>query len=272
MTLEQFFGRIGMDEEARALVADVDRSYDHESLRPLWEKLYSPATWDEGVRELQQALAPDEDGMKMLTCMAHCALRTYDEYVRRGIPDKVFDETMQFLARFVAADKKAEGKCMFRWGWWFPRQLALREFRFGSFEYECSQNEERGKFISLHIPAGVRLDAEAAFASYAEARAFFAERFPDCCAGGVYCESWLMTPALRDLLPATSNILRFQSDFTVLRTDDESPAALDWIYGKRLPYEQLPEDTSLQRAAKAYLLAGKKIGWTLAKLKDEHWQ
>ena len=271
MTLEELYDRIGMDADTRAAVAQACRGFDHAALRPLWEQLYDPTTWDAGIRALQAALDPDENGIKMLACLSLCALRTHDEYVRQGISEQIFDDTMQFLARFAATDRAAEGKCAFRRGWWFPRQLAMREFRIGAFEYECAENE-RGKCINLHIPGGADLREQSAFASYAAAHAFFAERFPDYLAGGVYCESWLMTPALHDLLDSNSNILRFQSDFACIRTDEDSPAAMDWIFGSRSAIESLPEKTSLQRRAKQYLASGKKIGWTLAKLKQEHWQ
>ena len=50
--------------------------------------------------------------------------------------------------------------------------------------------------------------------------------------------------------------------FTVTKWDEESGACLDRIFPRRdMPLEALAEDTSLQRAAKAFLRGGGKIGW-----------
>ena len=42
------------------------------------------------------------------------------------------------------------------WGWWFPRQLSLQEFRVGCLEYEFVELEE--KMISIHIPSVANLE------------------------------------------------------------------------------------------------------------------
>ena len=75
--------------------------------------------------------------------------------------------------------------------------------------------------------------------------------------------------ALRELLPEGSNILRFQRRFDILRVDENSPAALEWIFpDPKVKPEDFPEDTRLRRAAKRYLLSGGRIGWTLGKLRE----
>ena len=85
----------------------------------------------------------------------------------------------------------------------------------------------------------------------------------------MYCDSWMLVPVLQKLLPPSANILKFQNRFEILRVEEESRAVLDWICpDPTVPYEQLPEDTTLQRNIKKYLLSGGKFGWALGRLKN----
>ena len=78
----------------------------------------------------------------------------------------------------------------------------------------------------------------------------------------------MMSPALPQLLPATSNILAFQRRFEVLRVQEDSLGVLDWVFPPHSEVSAaLPENTSLQRRMKAFLLAGGKVGWTKAQLR-----
>ena len=123
MTILQLCDRLAIAEEVKEKVAAFDKTYRHEALAPQWGKLYSPATWEEGLKELSASLGEDADGMKILTVMLHCCLKTRDIYAERGIPEEIFYATMNFLPRFLEWQKKYYGTYAFSWAWWFPRQL-----------------------------------------------------------------------------------------------------------------------------------------------------
>lgn len=267
MTVCELCDRLSVAEEVKEKVAAIDRTYRHEALSAQWEKLYSPETWDEGVKELQAALGEDPDGMKILTCMLHCCLKTREMYAEKGISEEVFYATMRFIPRFLEWQKKYYGTYAFTWAWWFPRQLSMREFRIGELEFEMTQ--EKGEpVVSLHIPAGVSLRRESLRATYAAWKAFAAEFYPDYADVPAVCDSWLLSPALKELLPPDSPILYFQSCFKILHSD-RNDAVVDWVFpGKRVPYAELAEGTSLQRAMKRYLLAGGTVGWTAGRLRS----
>ncbi len=81
------------------------------------------------------------------------------------------------------------------------------------------------------------------------------------------CESWMLSPALSNVLRTDSNILAFQKLFDINETDYESMAVLDWVFpGFDKVSEELPEETSLQKNMKKYLLEGNKIGWSKGSL------
>lgn len=267
MTILQLCDRLAIAEEVKEKVAAFDKTYRHEALAPQWEKLYSPATWEEGLKELSASLGEDADGMKILTVMLHCCLKTREMYAERGIPEEIFYATMNFLPRFLEWQKKYYGTYAFSWAWWFPRQLALREFRIGELEFEMTK-EEGAPCVSIHIPAGVSLKREDLRATYAAWKAFVKKYFPAYADVPSYCDSWMLSPALKQLLPPDSHILYFQSCFEILRSD-KNDAVVDWVFpGKRVPYEDLAEHTSLQRAMKRYLCSGGVVGWTTGRLKS----
>ncbi len=80
------------------------------------------------------------------------------------------------------------------------------------------------------------------------------------------CESWLLSPALKELLPSESRILRFQEAFDLTEENPEDSSAMEWVFyvtekqRGSVQIEDLPENTSLQRKMKAMLQAGKKPG------------
>ena len=74
------------------------------------------------------------------------------------------------------------------------------------------------------------------------------------------CHSWLLCPKLKEILPETSRIIRFQDLFTVYGEDDERQAE-ERVFGAPLDDPRLySEHTSLQRAMKRALLEGKTFG------------
>ena len=269
MELQAWIHSLSFCKEGEEKLQAACKAYDHAAQAPHWQKLYQNGKENEGIQELRAALAPDEDGMKMLACMLHCALyRTGALYADRGIPKEIFTETMRFLPRFVNAHAAAYGTPAFTWDRWFYRQLSLKEFRIGPLEYEMTEEGEERR-ISLHIPAGADLSPGVLYPSLRRARSFFAAFFPAYADAGMYCSSWMLSPALKELLPRSSRILAFQSLFTLSDWDRESDACLDWIFPRRdMPLGELAENTSLQKKAKAFLLSGGKIGWAQGKLKD----
>lgn len=175
---------------------------------------------------------------------------------------------------------------LFTEAFWSPRLLNLSILRFGEFEFEFSDvpsaceasgelsaREESGEFsesgassseegnqagrvVNLHIPEDARLDAEYMRASFTQFRAFTAARLPRFLAAPLMCESWLLDPALDELLPANSHLREFRSLFS-LTGSEVSQDYQKWIAGcEGLSADELPEVTSLQRAVKQYVRSG----------------
>lgn len=258
--------QLGFCKEAELLIQKTDKKYDHSAYSAYWEKLYTDEA-ETGTELLRNALSPDEDGMKMLVCMLHCAVYTYGLYKKHDISDSVYFATMRFLSRFVNEYTQVHKRPAFLWGWWFYRQLSLKEFRLGELEYEMTFKDHI-PVLSMHIPSRADISADSLHHSVAYARAFFTRYFPVFSHADIYCDSWMLSPVLGNLLPPSSRILAFQQCFDLVRWDRESKAAADWLFPRSdVPLQDLPEQTVLQKNAKAYMLNGGRIGWALGKMK-----
>lgn len=265
LTLSAFWDGIELFPEGRAAAESVLQTVPQAAQMPCNEKLFLPNRFEEGLREVCFALAPDEDGMRLFVYHSRCALHSYALYREKGIADDVYWGTMKFLSRFLEDGWRRSGKMRFCYGHWFPRQLSLREFRLGALEYEMYEEDGENR-LSLHIPADADISVPSVLSSVRRARAFFSEYYPAYAAADLYCSSWLLSPALQTLLPAKSRILQFQKLFQILSAD-HSKAFLEWLYpDPNVPYADLPECTTLQRNAKRLLLEGGTIGWTTGKL------
>lgn len=265
MDLKELCEELDMSAEVTARVLENDRYLEYRTMENSCGKLWRRETWEDGIRELETACGDDPDGFRILTVLMHCLLDTYEKYQEKGIPDEIFGDTMKFLTRFIDEEERKSKKPAFRWAWWFPRQLSMQEFRVGHYEYELMEIDGQKK-ISLHIPS----DAVLKEGNIPVIREFLKKYAPEYQNAEIFCDSWLLAPALKKLLPEDSSILQFQKQFRIVKSDEENPGFLDWIYGTRsLAYEDLPEGTTLQKNMKSYLLAGGKAGVALGIYREE---
>ena len=119
--------------------------------------------------------------------------------------------------------------------------------------------KERGRcllYTSVHIPEDGRLDIETCLDAFERAENFFQETFE-----AFVCESWLVSPKLKELLGEDSNIIKFMGLFENYGIVYPFRQAEQRVFGAiREQKEEYPEHTSLQRALKKYVLDGKEPG------------
>ena len=115
--------------------------------------------------------------------------------------------------------------------------------------------------INVHIPACAPLEAELTTRSFDMAREFFAKYFPLFKFKGFQCSSWLLDSSLPKLLPAESNIVRFQKNFTLFpHSEGTAWQTRERVFGDPdLPLDDVPQRTSLQRTVKAAMLSGHRF-------------
>lgn len=235
---------------------------------PLKKRLADAASWDKAIEEIKKRIGEDEHGFYMLAELLLFACDTYTLYQEHGIGDEVFVRTMEFCTRFINRHKELYGCYAFEWGWWFPRQLAMREFRIGELEFEFTESDK--KQIYIHIPSDADMRPSSICKTFRAFQDFVNKFYPDWAGADWYCDSWMLSPALGNLLDESSNVLAFNRLFNVESWEEDSMAVLDWVFpAERCELKDLSEKTSLQKKMKAYLLSGGKVGWAKGKLQKQ---
>ena len=111
--------------------------------------------------------------------------------------------------------------------------------------------------LALHIPTSFEpFDKESRMESYRMAWRYFC---PDGRPLVCVCGSWLLYDKYEEVFAPGSNIASFRKEFYMLQSKESETFANSWrVFGSKhtLSTEEFPENTSLQRAFKRYMLAG----------------
>ena len=251
--MEELCRGIHMPEEVTEILLRFHRD---PAFSPELTALTREEAWETGLAHLRKALGDDPGGFKMLCCMLRCALDARKTYRSLGLSEEIYYDTMGCFSRFVREHRESYGSYGFDRGFWTVRQVSCRLLRIGQLEYELIRLEGY-PVISLHIPTDVRLLTPLLRQSWEDAMTLLGRVFPEYENAPVYCHSWLLSPTLAELLPPESNIRKFQASFAVTPLDTPCTGVIQWVFkNPTLPPDQYPENTSLQRKLKAFLLAG----------------
>lgn len=233
-------------------LAEMDRQLNSLMERKTAEKAY---------HHLVNCLGKDSDNMKMLMCQLVCACRDYDRYKELGISDEVYFDTMRCFTRFLGERRMRTGEILFDRGWWTYRQVSMVLFRIGELEYELT-NFEGKDAVSIHIPSDAAFVPENVEVSLRLAADFIQRVYPKYAQAEYFCESWLLSPRLAELVKETSNIRKFQKLFIIKKDMPEDTEYMEWMFGKEpgTSLEELPENTSLQIKTKELMKNGGNIG------------
>ena len=218
----------------------------------------------------QKFAEADDSGLSVLRLYLDWLGDTKAQYDSRNIPEKYFWDSMGDLAIWCEDYLKKHGTAGFQEWEWVGYSLRLEVIRIGRLQFEPSVLRQPvtldyGSYpagtpvLNVHIPAGEPLRQEEVLASMQQAPDFF-RRYFQREFSLLHCHSWLLSPALQQLLPADSRILQFQNLFTLYKTDEQERQTEERVFG--FLSENVcayPENTSLQRAVKNHLLAGKTV-------------
>lgn len=112
--------------------------------------------------------------------------------------------------------------------------------------------------LDLHIPGGGGMTRQLVRQSVSDAIKVFDRYFPDNGIKAIVSSSWIFSSQLSEFLPADSNILAFQKMLHLIPVNASRNGGLWFIFRTYGPYipENLPRETSVQRAAADWLAAG----------------
>lgn len=259
--LYDLYRQIGLQTDVIETLRRVSRELDWSQAAPYLEQLLERTSAPSAYQRLNAFLSDDPGHFKLLCCYLECARRAYKGYQDRHIPDMVYIDTMKCFPRFLGECEREHGRMYFDRGWWAYRQTSMSLFRVGALEYEFSSYEGEPA-LALHIPSDALLSAEMVDRSLEQAKQFFQTCFPEYQYGKFICDSWLLVPQLKPLLPQNSNIRAFQERFQIIRQTSKDLEFIECLY--QVPRDtdvaRLPEATSLQRNVKTLLLNGGSVG------------
>ena len=142
------------------------------------------------------------------------------------------------------------------WGAYF---INTKLIEVGRLQYEKCENH-----IKIHIPSGSKLDIEEVLNSINDSKIdiekYFNIKNPE-----YRCDSWLLSNQINSIIDSNSNISKFYRLFEVKDGPDATKDILNFVFNIQEydNYNNLIEDTSLQRLLKKQLIENKsiKIGW-----------
>lgn len=267
MNICELCDKINLQNEIAEKVIEFSCDFDFEIVNHLINDFKDYNKMGEARIQIQNILGEDEKNIKILSCMLKGAVDIYSYYKSQGIIDDIYISTMKCFKRFIDECYKMTGEYAFDREWWTARQVGGHLFRIGELEYE--KKHINGKpVIGIHIPSDADFSKEACDISLNSAFSFFAKFFPEYKGCEYRCHSWLLDPELKNMLSPKSNIINFQNRFSIIDNGEPDTGFIEWLYNtKSKDYVNLPENTSLQRNMKKYLLSGGTIGNALGILK-----
>jgi len=259
---------------ARPHTAWLERMLLQEAMERLLECIDMPAPFaavarDWALGNLDGEAAPLPEDLRGADVLAEQLLKAVENRRNgpwQGVEADVWIDTMKCYSRFVREHLASCGFYGFDRGFWTTRQRDAKLFRLGELEYELLCGPDGAKAIGLHIPSDASLDPKLLNASLSKARAFLGRSFPEWADAPIKCDSWLLSPALKRLLPPGSRILDFQAAFDLTGTNPKSNDVLQWVFGLSeaqkadCRLEDLPENTTLRRNMKAFMQSGGEVG------------
>jgi len=227
------------------------------------------STLCEKCRRNFNVLSSVSDIMRLAVCIECADKYTYAYYREKGISEEIFYSTMQDIAVWC----ENNGNKGLKNYHWIKNHLNGELFRIGRLQYQLYPCKNKtldykrlpfdygDNLIYIHIPQGEKLIYSDCTKSLAEANIFFKAYFPDFEYQFYFCESWLLFQENFAFMDTSSNILQFQSLFELVYSAADDRQAIERIFKKRRLFKSnYPENTTLQRNAKRYMLDGNKLG------------
>lgn len=217
-----------------------------------------------------------ESDLMRLAVILKLAVLVKEKYTHFGIDEKIYYDTMSDI-RIWCEHNGNKGLKNFGW---LKNHVTFELFRLGRLQfqlYECKNRtlcykklpfDYGEKLIYVHVPEGEKLVKEKCIESIKLAENFFNTYFSDYTYKYYFCESWLLFDGNRFFMHENSNIISFMSLFEHCYSVKIEEQAIERIFGKRrIIKKAYPENTSLQKRAKKYIIDGNRLGFGVGVIK-----
>ena len=210
--------------------------------------------------------------------IAHLASTLRELYKEKGIPDSIWFDSMcdlKYKAKECILVKKHWGTFVSSWYSVFFNMstfaLGRLQFQKRLFDAEFTLDGVELKpdtpALYVHIPrTETPLAPDEVHKSYAMAKEFFKDSYFKGAPCVICCSSWLLFPEHENILKPESNIRRFMSDFTRVRSGETADYTFTWrLFDTEYNGnpDELPADSSLRRAYIERMKQGLPLGSAL---------
>lgn len=193
-------------------------------------------------------------------------------YSEKGIDMQIYRNSVLDLKWKLEECKAVKGICGSFVSPWFCGFFDLTRFALGRLQFEVVTmwqdyekngvrlEKDKSKVINVHIPrTGTPLDKESCDKAYAQAREFFRGQAGEGCA--FVCDSWLLYPENKNILPPHSNTYRFMSEYDIIGWEVNNGEDLWRLFDteEKNP-DRLPADSSMRRCYIDHLKSGGRVG------------
>ena len=276
--LTALFEKIEFPQEARGvMLGALEKAWGEEfsSLLKIYDENYNIdyGALIEQMKVLSQKVGLHEyEGLLLLFLCLVPRLEKY--YQERGYSQKMFDDIVKDL-RYKACECYGMHGI---WGTfvpsWYHNIFRLKVVGFGKLQFMaqpfgCSYQGQgvvltpESLIVFVHIPGtGSPLTREDKAQAYREAKEFFQPLFGAGNKIPFATSSWLLFPRNKEFLKLTSNLYAFIEDFDIFEVTEYPNYDETWrLFGKAFTrWEDMPQDTSLQRAYIELIKRGEKTG------------
>lgn len=168
--------------------------------------------------------------------------------------NRVYDHEFKWTARFEQSPEHFIGNPI------LPSGLAGKEtVRLPASEWHIVLRRD-DPVLEIHIAEGSRMAHEECKESLHRALVFYREFFPQQSFRSFVCTSWLLDSQLQTILPASSNIVKFQKLFHLFPVLSDEGETYQRVFGTRtIVPETANRDTALRRAILDYASAGHRL-------------
>ena len=210
------------------------------------------------------------DGKKNLLAYLYFCEKLQSDYEEAKISREILMDTLSDIVRWTNTWSDIKGELYLGELEFLKCHMDVELFKIGRLEFypkpllfDIPQIGAKAgdTVVTVHIPSGEKLVYEECVRSLERAKEFYARHFPNLDYKCFLCTSWLMDGTLSEILPSDSNILKFQTIFKYVRTE-ESDAIIHYVFGwdKTIAdLETLVCKTNFAKGVKNRLLNGGKF-------------
>lgn len=267
MTLEVFTDKIGLSPAAKEAVLDF--SVSEEENNRLREIFLDNARYEEFENIIKEKDDPNRYALGLIT---KWGAESMDLWNKKGLPEEIAIATLYDITIWSNRCFDRTGKVgLIEWRW-FIVHITARIFRLGRLQFEPGilRNDitlpdgtivlDGTPILGVHIPRGDGFTPDAIRESFEESKIFFPKYFGTSFTTYI-CTSWLLAPQLEGMIKETSSIANFRKYFTIYGEHMGYSQAEEYVFLEKLEDKtRYPEDTSLQRNFKKFLLDGGEMG------------